>query len=98
MAATLFPNIGDTPDRAAELLSHFGIDPDLAAAVLGLTPTEGRVAVMLAEGFRVREIAAAMKRKESTIRYNIKQIYAKHGLTRQTELARLVLSLAGAVR
>ena len=32
------------------------IDPDLAAAVLGLTPTESRVAVMLAEGMDVREI------------------------------------------
>ncbi|MYA31827.1 MAG: helix-turn-helix transcriptional regulator [Gammaproteobacteria bacterium] len=72
------------------------IDPDLAAAVLGLTPTESRVAVMLAEGIDVRDIASAMERKESTIRYHVKQIYAKHGLRRQAELVRLVLSLAGA--
>ena len=81
----------------AEPARGVGIDPDLAAAVLGLTPTESRVAVMLAEGFRVREIATAMERKESTIRYHIKQIYARHGLTRQSDLVRLVLSLAGAV-
>ena len=72
------------------------IDPDLAAAVLGFTPMESRVAVMLAEGISVREIATALTRKESTIRYHVKQIYAKHGLGRQAELARLVLSLAGA--
>ena len=82
----------------AEPARGVGIDPDLAAAVLGLTPTESRVAVMLAEGFRVSEIATAMERKESTIRYHIKHIYAKHGLRRQSELVRLVLSLAGAVR
>ncbi|MYE48149.1 MAG: helix-turn-helix transcriptional regulator [Gammaproteobacteria bacterium] len=82
----------------AEPARGVGIDPDLAAAVLGLTPTESRVAVMLADGFSVREIAAATERKESTIRYHIKQIYAKHGLRRQSELVRLVLSLAGAER
>ncbi|MXZ27321.1 MAG: helix-turn-helix transcriptional regulator [Gammaproteobacteria bacterium] len=82
----------------AEPTRGVGIDPDLAAAVLGLTPTESRVAVMLAEGFRVSEIAAAMDRKESTVRYHIKHIYAKHGLGRQSELVRLVLSLAGGVR
>ena len=72
------------------------IDPDLAAAVLGLTSMESRVAVMLAEGISVREIACAMERKESTIRYHVKQIYGKHGLRRQAELVRLVHSLAGA--
>ena len=78
------------PARGAE------IDPGLAAAVLGLTPMESRVAVMLAEGMSVREIAAAMTRKESTIRFHVKSIFARHGLNRQAELVRLVLSLAGA--
>ncbi|MCZ0954029.1 MAG: helix-turn-helix transcriptional regulator, partial [Rhodospirillaceae bacterium] len=74
------------------------VDPDLAAAVLGLTPMESRVAVMLAEGFNVREIATAVQRKESTIRFHVKRIFAKHGLRRQSELVRLVLSVAGASR
>ena len=82
----------------AEPARGTAVDPDLAAAVLGLTPTESRVAVMLAQGVTVRKIATAMERKESTIRYHIKQIYAKHGLSRQSDLVRLVLSLAGAVR
>ena len=80
----------------AEPARGAGIDPDLAAAVLGLTRTESRVAVMLAEGLSVREIAAAMERQESTIRSHVKRIFAKHGLNRQAELVRLVLSLAGA--
>ena len=43
----------------AEPARGVGIDPDLAAAVLGLTPMESRVAVMLAGGMSVREIAGA---------------------------------------
>jgi len=82
----------------AEPARGTAVDPDLAAAVLGLTPMESRVAVMLAQGLRVSEIATAMERKESTIRYHVKQIYARHGLTRQSDLVRLVLSLAGAIR
>ena len=71
------------------------IDPDLVAECLGLTPMESRVAVMMAEGKAVREIAAATGRKESTIRWHVRHIFTKHGITRQAELVRLVLSMAG---
>ena len=77
-------------------LSRTCIDPAVAAAVLGLTRMESRVAVLLAEGMSVREVAAATGRKESTIRSHVKQMFARHGLSRQAELVRLVLSLAGA--
>ena len=70
------------------------IDPGLVAAALGLTRTESEVAVMLARGMSVRDIAAATPRKEGTIRSHVKQIFAKQGLSRQTELVRLVLALA----
>ena len=72
-----------------------GIDPDVAAASLGLTRMEGRVAVLLAGGMNVREIAAATRRGESTIRSHVKHIFAKQGLRRQADLVRLVRSLAG---
>ena len=75
---------------------HTRIDPAVAEAVLGLTGMESRVAVLLAEGISVREIAAATGRGESTIRSHVKHMFAKHGLSRQAELVRLVLSLAGA--
>ena len=71
------------------------IDPDLVAECLGLTPMESRVAVMMAEGKAIREIAAALGRKESTIRWHVRHIFTKHGITRQAELVRLVLSMAG---
>ena len=76
--------------------SRTRIDPAMAGAALGLTGTESRVAVLLAEGMSVREIASAMGRKESTIRSHVKHMFAKHGLSRQVELVRLVLSLANA--
>ena len=72
-----------------------GIDPAIAAAVLDLTGMESRVAVLLAQGMSVGQIATATGRKESTIRSHVKRVFAKHGLSRQAELVRLVRSLAG---
>ena len=73
-----------------------GIDPDFVAAVLGLTPAESRVAVLLAEGRTVRDIAAATGRSEKTVRWHVQQIFEKRGISRQTDLVRQVLSLEGA--
>ena len=70
------------------------IDPELISDVFGLTPAEGQVAALLAEGKTVREIAAATGRKESTIRWHLHHICSKHGISRQAELVQLVLSLA----
>ncbi len=72
------------------------IDPRSVAATLGLTPMQSRVAALLAEGKTVREVAAATGRRVSTIRWHVQHIFTKHGIRRQAELVRLVLSLAGA--
>ena len=79
-----------------DLARRTRIDPDAVGAALGLTGMESRVAVLLAEGKSVREIAAAMGRKEGTIRSHVKHIFTKHGLSRQAELVRLVQSMADA--
>lgn len=71
------------------------IDPALAAAALGLTPAESLVAVLLAEGRTVRNIAAATSRSERTVRWHVRQIFEKRGISRQTDLVREVLSLDG---
>ena len=75
--------------------SRTRIEPAVAAAALGLTGMESRVAVLLTEGKSVREVAAAMGRGESTIRTHLKHMFTKHRLTRQADLVRLVRSLAG---
>lgn len=61
------------------------------AAALGLTPSESRVAARLAEGRSVREIAASEGYQEGYVRWLLKQIYRKHGLSGQVGLVRLVL-------
>ena len=55
------------------------VDPDLAAAVLGLTPTESRIAVELAAGQTVAGIAEALGCAESTVCTHLKRVYRKQG-------------------
>ena len=92
------PDFGAQRVAALVLLVEPGrpprIDPGLVAATLGLTPAESRVAVWLAEGRSVREIAGATGLQENSIYYHLKQIYHKQSLSRQTDLVRLVLSIA----
>ena len=68
------------------------IDPGLVGATLGLTRAESGVAASIAEGSTVRDIAAATHREESSVRWHIKQIYAKLDISRQADLVRMVLS------
>ena len=52
--------------------------------------------MLLERGLSERAIAEATGRRESTIRFHVKRMFAKHGLSRQAELVRLVRFLAGA--
>ena len=65
----------------------------LIAAALGLTPAEGRIASSLAQGNTVRQTAATLGIKETTVRWYLKRIYRKRGVSRQVELVRQVLSV-----
>ena len=70
------------------------LDRELVCEALGLTRSQGEVAVLLSEGRSVREIARMTGRQENAVYKLLKQAYRKQGVTRQAELARLVLSLA----
>ena len=70
------------------------VDPALVATTLELTPAESRVAVWLAEGKSVREMAEATGNTNGAIYWHLKQIYQKLGLSRQADLVRVVLSIA----
>lgn len=76
-------------DPAAKL----SVAPDLIVTALGLTRAESRVAASLVEGQTVRDIAVASGRAESSVRWLIKQIHAKLGISRQADLVRMVCSL-----
>lgn len=56
-----------------------------------LTQVEARVALDLAQGETIREIAGRLGVKTNTVRWHVKQILAKTGTRRQAELVRLLL-------
>ena len=75
--------------------SRVRVDPEMVAAALGLTPAESRLAVMVATGYSLRTIAALTRRTEGTVRWHLKQIFRKQGISRQSDLVRRVLTLDG---
>ena len=74
------------------------VEPALVEAVLGLTPAEAEIAVSLAEGRTVRQIAAATGRQYSTVRTHLKHMFTKLGVSRQFEVAQAVLALSSLPR
>lgn len=92
------PNYGGRYVAALALFVEQGhpcpVDPGLVAEALGLTPGEAQLGVWLAEGRSVQEIARATGRTKNTIYWHLKQTYQKLHISRQTDLVRLVLSVA----
>ena len=70
------------------------IDSALVATTLDLTPAESQIAVWLAEGKTVHDIAAVTGRTVGSVYWSLNQIYRKQGISRQADLVRLVLSVA----
>lgn len=70
------------------------IPPSILSATLGLTDAESRVAAAMAAGSTVSDIAAATRRKESSVRWLVNQIHTKLGISRQADLVRMALSAA----
>ena len=68
------------------------VNAQRVAAMLGLTQSEGRVAALLAEGRRAREIARATGWRENYVRWLIQQSYRKLGVRGQAALVRQVLA------
>ena len=71
------------------------IDRYVLQATLGLTRAESEVAVLLAEGHTVREIAEMLGRVEHTVRWHVKQCHRKAGVSRQSDLVRIVQAVGG---
>jgi DNA-binding CsgD family transcriptional regulator/PAS domain-containing protein len=81
---------------AALLLSdpdaEVGTSTRLLRVAYGLTPTEARVAVCVAAGDRLEDIAKQLEVRVQTIRSHLKNIFQKTDTHRQAELVRLVLA------
>ena len=61
----------------------------------GLTSAEAQLALQVAGGHDLREIAAMSKRTMNTLRTQLKQVFQKTGTRRQAQLVRLVLQIEG---
>lgn len=90
----------DRPRRVSALVlivdptKRAPISPFLVEAALGLTPTEAAVAVQLAEGRTVRQIAAATGRQYTTVRTHLRHIFTKLGCSRQLEVVQAIQALS----
>lgn len=75
-------------------LNRATVDPGLLAIALGLTAAESNVAALLAQGNTIRDIAVKTGRSETTIKWHLRNIFGKHGLSGQVELVRLAMSFS----
>lgn len=60
--------------------------------LFGLTPAECRVALLLCDGYSPKEIANTVCVTDNAVRSQIKSIFSKTGVRRQSDLVRLLLS------
>jgi DNA-binding CsgD family transcriptional regulator len=65
--------------------------PDMLAVLWGLTPTEAKIAVGVARGETLRDLARRLGIAATTVRWHVKQILAKSGTRTQPDLVRAVL-------
>ncbi|MDP9189545.1 MAG: LuxR C-terminal-related transcriptional regulator [Actinomycetota bacterium] len=90
----------ETLERAGEILAGIGaaswvarVNAELARvggrapSPGGLTPTEGRVAELVAQGLQTKQVAAALFVSAKTVEGHLTRIYAKLGVGSRTELA-----------
>ena len=93
-AAGIFERLGASAfaDRAREELTRAGARPAPSArpALGALTGQEVKIALLVAEGARNREIAGTLFLSVKTIEAHLHAIYRKLGIASRTQLAALV--------
>ncbi|ALA60505.1 helix-turn-helix transcriptional regulator [Nitrospira moscoviensis] len=72
-----------------------GVSIDRLTKLYGLTRAEAELALQLAGGLDLRDIASAMGKTLNTLRTQLKQVFQKTGTARQAELVRLVMQTDG---
>jgi DNA-binding CsgD family transcriptional regulator len=73
------------------------VDPTLLAQLFDLTATEAKVAASIAAGKGLPQTALALRISTNTAHTHLQRIFQKCGVSRQTELVRM-LTRAGVVR
>ena len=108
LVAHVLPLAGGTlrnqlePDAVAAVFINTPVDDAAIAKVVSatfeLTPAETRVLVCLIEGSTVVEAAASLDIAPTTVRTHLDSIFAKTGVSRQSELVRLAARIAPPAR
>lgn len=73
----------------------YATDPGPALQLLGLTPAEARIARLVGAGHAPRAVADELELTLNTVRSAMKIVFDKLGISRQSELAKIVARLAG---
>ncbi len=68
-------------------------DPSTLVELFNLTHAEARLAIALAKGETVNDVAAQFRIKVSTVRSHLRTVFAKTGTSRQSDLVRIVLTI-----
>ena len=69
------------------------IDSTILTAAFGLTPSECRTAILLAEGFSQKDISKKLGIQHDTVRKQLQNIYQKTSTHQQSDLIKLMLHL-----
>ncbi len=101
IAGNEFDNlIHDVPIYAAIYLNDPELPPPITATTLAklfqLSPTESQIAIALANGLGVDEIAQLHSRSINTVRTHLRALFQKTRTANQTDLLRLLLSITAA--
>ncbi|MDH5354632.1 MAG: helix-turn-helix transcriptional regulator [Gammaproteobacteria bacterium] len=82
--------------KVAVFLSDSGLDQPISVdnlvSVYNLTPSEAQVAISIANGHSIDNIATTSNHSAHTIRSQLKSIFRKTGVSRQSELIKLLLT------
>jgi DNA-binding CsgD family transcriptional regulator len=70
-----------------------GIPASVLTDAYGLTPAEAKVALAISSGLSIPETAKALRLSPNTIKTQLRGVFSKSGLSRQTELARMIASI-----
>ncbi len=77
--------------------SALELDSDSVRRLFDLTPAEAAVTRQLAAGLSLEETAIELEISRNTARAHLRSIFSKNGISRQTELVRMVLNSAAAI-
>ena len=94
--------LGAMPGSAAIFVQDVSEQPQFAggafAKLYGLTPSELRISLEIAKGHSLQELSDILGVSSNTVKTHLKHVFAKTGVARQSDLARLILMSTPPVR